>query len=78
MSMTPDPSRDIVVYHFPAVDALSGDAIGDRWSIWIGRESYGAFDREGDALGEARALAEETGRPAWLIQTTGEAVSLSR
>ena len=61
-----DTDRDIVVHRFEAVDALTGQAIGDRWTVWFGRESEGSFDTEDEALATARALADETGRPAWL------------
>jgi len=59
-------SRDVIVYRFTAVDALTESTLGDRWSVWLGDESQGSFDNEADALEAARALAAETGRSAWL------------
>jgi hypothetical protein len=66
--MTPDHDRDIVVHQFTAVDALTGETIGDRWTIWLGRESQGSFDSEGDALSAARELAASHDVPAWLLK----------
>lgn len=66
--MTPDHNRDVVVHHFTAVDALTGETIGDRWTVWVGRESEGAFDSESDALIAARELAASHGVPAWLTE----------
>jgi len=66
--LTPDENVDVVVYAFALVDALTGGAVGRRWSVWLGRDSEGTFDSEGEALAAARALATETGRPAWLQQ----------
>jgi hypothetical protein len=63
---TPDPTRDIVVHCFRLIDALSGDAVGERWSVWLGRGNEGSFDRESEALAAARALAEQSGREIWL------------
>jgi hypothetical protein len=73
--VTPDHDRDIVIHRFSALDALTGAAIGDRWSVWLGRESRGTFADEGQALAEARALTEETGRPVWL-QDHGRTIHL--
>ena len=56
----------MIVHRFAAVDALTGSALGDRWSVWLGEESHGSFDNEGEALDLAQALAAETGRSAWL------------
>ena len=63
--MTPDHARDIVVHAFTLVDALTGDAVGERWSVWLGRETEGTFDSENEALAVAHALASDTGRPVW-------------
>jgi hypothetical protein len=57
-----------MVYQVPMVDALSGVSIGERWTVWIGPESEGSFDREAEAIGAALALAAEHGRPAWLTR----------
>jgi hypothetical protein len=65
--MTPDPERDVMVHRVAMVDALTGDAIGDRWTVWIGAESEGSFEDEGDAVACAAALAAEHGRPAWIV-----------
>jgi hypothetical protein len=59
-------SRDVIVHHFTAVDALTESTLGDRWSVWLEDESHGSFDNEAEALDTARALAAETGRSAWL------------
>jgi hypothetical protein len=65
--MTPDPRRDVMVYRVAMVDALTGVAIGDRWTVWAGTESEGSFEAEADAVALAVALAAEHGRPAWLV-----------
>ena len=67
--MTPDPARDVMVYHVAMVDALSGTALGDRWTVWWGAESEGSFEDEAEAVAAALALAAEHGRPAWLVRT---------
>ena len=64
--MAPDPNRDIVIHAFTLVDALSGDAVGERWSVWFGADDEGSFDREADARAAARRLAEESGRAIWM------------
>ena len=66
--MTPDQDRDVVVHQFTAVDALTGATIGERWSVWCGRESEGSFDSENEALAAARSIADERDAPVWLIQ----------
>ena len=66
--MTPDPLHDVMVYQVAMVDALSGVSIGDRWTVWIGTESEGSYDSEGEAIESALALAAEHGRPAWLTR----------
>ena len=66
--LTPDHDRDVVVHQFTAVDALTGAPLGERWTVWSGRESEGAFDTEAEALAAARAVADERGAPIWLIQ----------
>jgi hypothetical protein len=66
--MTPDHDRDVVVHQFTAIDALTGQALGDRWSVWAGRESEGSFDGEAEAIAAARAVADERGAPLWLLQ----------
>ena len=66
--MTPDPLHDVMVYQVAMVDALSGAAIGDRWTVWIGTESVGSYDSEGEAIESALALAAEHGGPAWLTR----------
>ena len=57
-----------MVYQVAMVDALSGAAIGERWTVWIGTESEGSYDSEGEAIGAALGLAAEHGRPAWLTR----------
>jgi hypothetical protein len=64
--LTPDESRDVIVHAFTLVDALAGDPVGERWSVWLGQENEGSFDSEDDALAAARAIAEEHGVAAWL------------
>jgi hypothetical protein len=66
---SPDHDRDVIVHRFMAVDALTGAEIGDRWSVWCGRDSEGAFDTEGEAFAAAFALAGDREVPIWLIQT---------
>ena len=73
--MTPDEDRDIIIHAFTLVDALTGEPMGERWSVWCGRESAGAFESEADAIAAARAEAEESGRPVWLVRP-GRAPSL--
>ena len=75
--MTPDESRDVVVHAFTLVDALTGDQIGERWSVWLGRESQGSYDSEGAALDAARAIAGERGLPAWLMREDGAISSIA-
>jgi hypothetical protein len=67
----PDDNRDVVVHAFTLVDALTGEPIGERWSVWLGRESHGSYESEGAALDAARAIAEERGVPAWLVRDNG-------
>jgi hypothetical protein len=74
--MTPDPRRDVMVYQMTMVDALAGGAIGERWSVWTGEESEGSFESEAEAIAEARRLADEHGRPAWLVLDGRAAVPL--
>ncbi len=74
--MTPDPERDVMVYAVSMLDALSGVSIGDRWTVWVGRESEGSFDSESEAIAIAIDLANEHGCTAWLIKDTGAAVAL--
>jgi hypothetical protein len=74
--MTPDPRRDVMVYHVTMVDALGGGSIGDRWTVWVGTESEGSFDSEAEAVGAAVELAEDHGRPAWLMTENGETRAL--
>ena len=69
--LTPDHDRDIFIYEFAAVDALTGAPIGDRWSVWCGRESEGSFDSEAEALAAAWAVAGDGATPVWLIQRDG-------
>jgi hypothetical protein len=76
--VTPDANRDVVVHAFTLVDALTGEAVGDRWSVWIGRDREGSFDNEGDALARARAIADERGVPAWLVRAGGAASPITR
>jgi hypothetical protein len=75
--MTPDPARDVMVYEVAMIDALSGASIGDRWTVWVGRESEGSFDREGEAVALALQLADDHGVPAWLVKENGSASRLS-
>ena len=57
-----------MVYQVAMVDALGGAVIGDRWTVWIGTESEGSYDGEGEAIEAALVLAAEHGRPAWLTR----------
>ena len=66
--MRPDPDRDILVHVFDAIDALTGEHQGERWSVWCGRESVGSFDSEDEALAAARAEAATVDRPVWLMR----------
>jgi hypothetical protein len=70
----PDQDRDIIVYQFTAVDALTGADLGARWTVWCGRESEGSFATEADALAAAHAIAGERGAAVWLIQHGREPV----
>jgi hypothetical protein len=74
--MTPDPERDVMVYAVSMIDALSGVSIGDRWTVWVGRESQGSFDSESEAIAIAIDLANEHGCTAWLIKEGGAAIAL--
>ena len=74
--MTPDPRRDVMVYPVAMVDALSGVSIGDRWTVWVGTESEGSFDSEAEAVAVAIQLADDHGRPAWLLHDGGAATAL--
>jgi len=69
--MKPDDDRDIIIHVFTLVDALTGEPLGERWSVWCGRESAGAFESEADAIAAARAAAEDSGRPVWLVRPGG-------
>jgi hypothetical protein len=44
--------------------------------VWVGEESEGSFDSEGDAVAAAVQLADDCGRPAWLVQEGGETTPL--
>ena len=74
--MTPDPRRDVMVYQVAMVDALSGVSIGDRWTVWVGTESEGSFDSESEAVSIATQLANDHGRPAWLVKEGGAPIAL--
>jgi hypothetical protein len=74
--MTPDPDHDVMVYQVSMIDALGGASLGERWTVWVGRESEGSFDSEGDAVIAAVQLASEHGRPAWLVTERGETTLL--
>jgi hypothetical protein len=65
-----------MVYQVAMVDALSGVSIGDRWTVWIGPESEGSYDSEGEAIESAIALADEHQRPAWLTREGGRPILL--
>jgi hypothetical protein len=52
-ALTPDERRDVVVHQFKAIDALTGDPVGERWSVWLGRDNEGSFDTEAEALAGA-------------------------
>jgi len=69
--MKPDDDRDIIIHVFTSIDALTGEPLGERWSVWCGRESAGAFESEADAIAAARAAAEDSGRPVWLVRPGG-------
>lgn len=71
--MTPDPSRDVMVYQVAMIDALSEASIGDRWTVWVGSESEGSFDSESEAVDVALQLAADHAVPAWLIAGDGKA-----
>jgi hypothetical protein len=70
-----DANRDVFVHAFTLVDALTGEAIGERWSVWIGPDNEGSFDSEGEALAAALAIAVERGVPAWLTRDDGGAIA---
>ena len=74
--MIPDPARDVMVYQVAMLDALSGVAIGDRWTVWVGRESEGSFESEAEAVAVAAQLADDHGRSAWLVKEGGETTAL--
>ena len=65
-----------MVYQVAMVDALSGAAIGDRWTVWVGSESEGSFDSEAEAVAEALHHADDHSRPAWLVKESGETTAL--
>ena len=67
-ALSPDADRDVLVHAITLVDALTGAEVGQRWSVWMGREHEGSFDAEGDALALAQAIAAERGCPAWLLR----------
>jgi hypothetical protein len=54
---TPDHDRDVIVHVFAAVDALTGQTLGDRWS----EERAPAAARD--------ALTDAGDRPVWLVQS---------
>ena len=74
--MTPDPERDVMVYEVAMIDALSGVSIGDRWTVWVGRESDGSFDSESEAVTIAVQRANENGCTAWLVKESGAPIAL--
>ena len=65
-----------MVYAVEMLDALSSASVGDRWTVWLGRESEGSFESEGDAVAAAVQLANDHGRTAWLIKDGRGAVAL--
>jgi hypothetical protein len=75
--MNPDPSRDVMVYQVSMIDALSGDAIGERWTVWLGTESEGSFESEREAVALALHLADEHALPAWRVNENGDTSPLS-
>ncbi|HEX3645281.1 MAG TPA: hypothetical protein VHT95_06710 [Vicinamibacterales bacterium] len=58
------------------IDALSGVSIGDRWTVWLGTESEGSFESEAEAISIATELANDHGRPAWLVKDGGKTVAI--
>jgi len=68
-TLTPDGDFDIIIHVFTSIDALTGEPLGERWSVWYGSESVGAFDSEVEALATAREAAKESGRPVWLVRS---------
>ena len=74
--MVPDPARDVMVYEVEMVDALEGASIGDRWMVWVGRESEGSFASEAEAIAAATQLANDYGRSAWLVKGSGGTTAL--
>jgi len=64
--LTPDEDRDVIVHAFTLIDALTGEPLGDHWSVWLGRDREGSFETEAEAVSAARAIADECGRPVWL------------
>ena len=74
--MTPDPERDVMVYEVAMLDALSGVSIGDRWTVWAGRESEGSFESESEAVSIAVQLANDNGCAAWLVREGRTAILL--
>lgn len=68
--LSPDLERDVIVHAFAAIDVLTGESLGDRWSVWCGREHAGSFDSEPEALSAAREAAALAGdRPVWLLRS---------
>ena len=60
-----DEDRDVIVTRV-AVDVDTQQVSTDHWAVWVGGERRREFHTEGSAVDFARALAIESGRPAWL------------
>ena len=66
-----------MVYRTEMIDALGGASIGERWTVWVGGESEGSFDNEPEAVMVATQLANDYGRPAWLVNSGGASSALT-
>ena len=61
-----DEDRDVIVTYTVGVDVETQRVSTDHWAVWVGGERRREFQSEGSAVDFARALAIESGRPAWL------------
>ena len=66
----PDEKRDVIVHYIQIIDASTGQK-RDTWTVWLGLEKQTDCTTLEEATSLALQLAQQHGRPAWLLDETG-------